>query len=265
MPARVANWRKWNMEKVVCLSTHRRWRAAGYCINEDYLPIMKEYSDIIVGFAGVSLVANEVDRPDAIDQFKEQGFAGLKFEDNSFPYNHDIYWPLYARAEELQMPILFHTGILAPLIREERNYDARDRIDAENMRPYLLDRVARAFPELKLIGAHLGLPHAHEALCVMSVYENVYFDFSGGSGKKPHLRKVLAAMLPPAGVETNMTDPEENQALRWFEKLCFGTDNPEPDVWVPASEYIMDQLQIPDGLRRKFYYDNATRILDMTP
>jgi len=263
MPTRVANWRKWNMEKVVCLSTHKRWRAAGYCINEDYLPIMQEYPDIIVGFAGVSLVANEVDRPEAIDRYKEQGFTGLKFEDNSFPYNHDIYWPLYARAEELGMPILFHTGILAPLIRDERNYDARDRIDAENMRPYLLDRVARAFPKLKIIGAHLGLPHGFEALCLMSVYDNVYFDFSGGSGQKPHVRKVLAAMLPPAGLVTDLTDPQENQALKWFEKLCFGTDNPEPDVWVPASEYIMDQLQIPDGLRRKFYYDNAAQILGM--
>ena len=196
-----------------------------------------------------------------VNRFKEQGYAGLKFEDNSYPYNHDLYWPLYERAEQLELPILFHTGCLAPLRREECNYDARDRIDAENMRPYLLDRVARAFPNLKIIGAHLGLPHAHEALNMISTYENIYFDFSGGSGQKPHVRKVLAAMLPPAGLETDMADPQENRALAWFEKLCFGTDNPEPDVWVPASEYIMDKLEIPTSLRRKFYYENAAGLL----
>lgn len=261
LAARVANWRKWNMEKVVCLSMHDRWRAAGYCVNQDLPAVMKQYPDIIVGFAGVNLVADEIDHPDALDRFKEQGYAGLKFEDNSYPYNHDLYWPLYERAEQLELPILFHTGCLAPLRREECNYDARDRIDAENMRPYLLDRVARAFPNLKIIGAHLGLPHAHEALNMLSTYENVYYDFSGGSGQKPHVRKVLAAMLPPAGLETDMTDPQENRALAWFEKLCFGTDNPEPEVWVPASEYIMDKLEIPASLRRKFYYENAAGLL----
>ena len=263
MPSRVANWRKWNLEKVVCLSTHPRWKAAGYCINEDYPAIMKQYPDLIVGFAGVNLVADEVDEPDTLDQLKEQGFEGLKFEDNSYPYNHDLYWPLYERAEQLELPILFHTGYLAPLMREECNYDARDRIDAENMRPYLLDRVARSFPKLKMVGAHLGLPHAPEALTLMCACENVYFDFSGGSGQKMHLHKILRAMMPPAGLEIDWADPAENQALVWFEKLCFGTDNPEPDVWVPASEYIMDALQIPDSLRRKFYYDNAARVLGL--
>jgi len=263
LPARVANWRKWNMQKVVCLSTHDRWRAAGYCVNRDYPALMKQYPDIIVGFAGVSLVAGEIDSPDALERYKEQGFAGLKFEDNSYPYNHDIYWPLYERAEKLGLPILFHTGCLAGLNTPECNYDARDRIDAENMRPYLLDRVARAFPKLTIVGAHLGVPHFHEALAMISFHKNVYYDFSGGSGQKPHVRSILAAMLPPAGLETDMADPQENRALAWFEKLCFATDNPEPDVWVPASEYIMDKLQIPDSIRRKFYYDNAATILGL--
>jgi len=263
LPARVANWRKWNLVKVVCLSTHERWRAAGYCVNEDHPPLMKRYPDLIIGFAGVNLVAGQVDPPDALDRYKEQGFAGLKFEDNSYPYNHDIYWPLYERAEKLGLPILFHTGLLAPLNKPECNYDARDRIDSENMRPYLLDRVARAFPALKMVGAHLGLPHPHEALNLISVYKNVYYDFSGGSGSKPHLRMVVAAMLPHPALETNMADPQENRALGWFEKLCFATDNPEPDVWIPGSEFIMDKLQIPAALRRKFYYDNAAAILGL--
>jgi len=185
LSARVANWRKWNLRKVVCLSVHDRWRAGGYAVNDDYPALMERYPGIIVGFAGVNLVAGEVDRPDALDRFREQGFEGLKFEDNSYPYSHEIYWPLYERANRLQMPILFHTGDLAPLRTDEVNYDARD-------------------------------------------------------------------------------GPEENQALRWFEKLCFATDNPEPDVWVPAAEYIMDQLQIPELLRRKFYHDTAAGILGIS-
>ena len=70
-------------------------------------------------------------------------------------------------------------------------------------------------------------------------------------------------MLPPPALETDMTDPQENHALVWFEKLCFGTDNPEPSVWVPAAEHIMDRLQIPQPLRRKFYYDNTAALIGL--
>lgn len=256
MPARVAIWRKWKVERTVCLSLHERWREAGYAVNRDYPALMAKYPDLIVGFAAVNLVAGEIDPPDAIDRFKEQGFQGLKFEDNSYPYNHEVYWPLYERAEQLRLPILFHTGDLAKL-----DSDKRDAIDAENMRPYLLDKIARSFPRLKIVGAHLGLPHPHEALEMISIHDNVYYDFTGGSGGKVHLRKILAAMLPTAGLDTDMSDPLENHALGWFEKLCFGTDNPSPDTWVPAAEYIMDRLEIPESLRKKFYYDNAATVL----
>lgn len=260
LPARVANWRKWNLQKVVCLSVHDRWRAGGYCVNRDFPPIMKRYPDIIVGFAGVNLKAGEVDPPDALDRYREEGYAGLKFEDNSHPYNHDIYWPIYERAEKLRLPILFHTGNLAPLRVEGCNPDGRDRIDAENMRPYLLDRVARAFPNLVIIGAHLGLPHAAEAISVMN-HPNVYYDFSGGGGGKRHVRLVTAALAPPLP-GANMADPDENPALDLFEKkLVFATDNPEPDIWVPASETIMDALHIPPAIRARFYYGTAAAIL----
>jgi predicted TIM-barrel fold metal-dependent hydrolase len=65
---------------------------------------------VILGFSGVNLVAGEVDRPDAVDRFVEQGFRALKSISNSYPYDHDTYWPLYERADQLRLPILFHTG-----------------------------------------------------------------------------------------------------------------------------------------------------------
>ena len=260
LPARVANWRKWNLRKVVCLSVHDRWSVGGYCVNRDFPAIMKRHPDIIIGFAAVNLVAGQIEKPGAIDRFKEQGYAGLKFEDNSYPYNHDIYWPLYERAEKLGLPILFHTGFLAPLKADDCNPDGRDGIDSENMRPYLLDRVARTFPKLSIIGSHLGMPHHQEAVCMMK-HSNVYFDFSGGGGCSQFVRAVTAA-LSPSLPGANMSDPGENPALELFEKkLLFATDNPEPEVWVPASEWIMDRLQIPQPIRENFYYKTAASIL----
>ena len=95
----------------------------------------------------------------------------------------------------------------------------------------------------------------------MMKHSNVYFDFSGGGGSNQFVRAVTAA-LSPSLPGANMSDPGENPALELFEKkLLFATDNPEPEVWVPASERIMDRLQIPQPIRENFYYKTAASIL----
>ena len=256
--ARIALWRKCNVRKfcVLCLPSRRQGKAQGqYFTNEDLLPWLKRYPDLLVGMGAVNL-GKVPDRPEAIDRLKEAGFTGLKFIEAYYPYNHELYFPLYERAQELGMPILFHTGWLSPA---EDGSDGDYGIDSNNYRPYLLDKIARAFPKLKMIGAHLGLPHAEEALQMISVYPNVYYDFSGGSGRKPHELKVMKA-LSPLLPGANMEDPVENPALGYFRKLCFATDNPEPPVWIEVSDRIMDRLCIPAELRERFYWRNAAEI-----
>ena len=70
-----------------------------------------------------------------------------------------------------------------------------------------------------------------------------------------------SALLPHPGLETDMAHPGQNKALDWFGKICFATDNPEPSVWVPASEQILDRLAIPEPVRQQFYHDTAARII----
>jgi len=198
------------------------------------------------------------DPPEKIDNLKEQGFAGLKVIYSYYPYNHEIYFPLYARAEKLGMPIIFHTGYLA---QAGDGSDGKYGIDCNNYRPYLFDKIARAFPNLKIIGAHLGKPHCDEAITMMMAHRNVYFDFSGGSGRKSAKLKILKALSPMTS-DANMSDPAENPALRYFRKLCFGTDNPDPPIWIENSNWIMDKLHIPEETRERFYWKNAAEIFN---
>lgn len=257
IPARIKTWESWNVEKFICLCLDQRQASKGYFTNEAYLACRDKLGDIVVGFASVSVHEVEgIDGPDDIERYKDQGFAGLKFHTPSRPLNDDIYFPIYEKAQALNMPMLIHTGYVAPA-----DSDGHMGVDSMNMRPYALDRVARMFPNLKIIGAHLGSPHHDEALQMIHGHPNIYFDFSGGSGSQRHVRKIISAMLPHPSLETDMTDPQENPALGWFEKLCFGTDNPEPDIWVPASIQIMDHLEIDQGRRDQFFYDNAASIL----
>ena len=61
------------------------------------------------------------------------------------------------------------------------------------MQPIFLDGISVAFPELKIIGAHLGYGLYDSAAAVARWRRNVYFDISGGTVVRRHLleRKML--------------------------------------------------------------------------
>ncbi|MBI3943573.1 MAG: amidohydrolase, partial [Chloroflexi bacterium] len=74
---------------------------------------------------------------------------------------------IYDRAQKLGLPVLFHMGTspvrTAPLI------------DAY---PLHVDRIAIAFPDLKIIMAHIGHPWQIDTIVVIRKHPNVYADIS---------------------------------------------------------------------------------------
>jgi len=63
-------------------------------------------------FFGLGFVRLGKDDPALVDELKDQGFAGLKFTVPTDRYSSPEFHPCYARASELGMPCLFHTGII---------------------------------------------------------------------------------------------------------------------------------------------------------
>ena len=255
--ALVREWEAHNVRRFCCLCLGGPFAAAnggGYLSADDVLPWMRKYPEMILGFADMDLgktpsPASEVERR------KEQGFTGLKFMLPAYPYNDERYFHLYETAEKLQMPIVFHTGYVSSPREDVRALD----IDTLRMYPGCFDRIARAFPRLTLIGAHLGLPFADVAQCMAEFHPHVYFDISGGSGRKPHLAKLKRALAPFPGADWD--DPEENRAIPLFEKILFATDNPPVAVWIAASLEILDYLHIPAAVRELFWWKTAARLL----
>ena len=132
-------------------------------------------------------------------EWVEKGFTGLKFIAPSYAYDDERYFPLYARAEQLDMPILLHTGFLS--IGPD---DGERKVSQDKMRAVRLDTIGRAFPRLRIMMAHLGNPEFDVGLDVIRSFENIYGEFSGASGSKFHetmLRKVFAP-LPGADMPT---------------------------------------------------------------
>lgn len=116
-------------------------------------------------------------QPDEVDRLKARGFFGLKAYRPEKPYDAPEYFPFYARAAELGMPILFHTGLLEKCPPDRMG--PRLGCGPDNMRPAHLAAIAAAFPGLTLIGGHLGYPWLEETAQNLYYYPNIYHDLSG--------------------------------------------------------------------------------------
>jgi predicted TIM-barrel fold metal-dependent hydrolase len=166
------------------------------------------YPNLIVPMAMIEIDQTD---PAMIGELADRGFRGLKIIGPRRNYDDTAYFPLYAEAERRNLVTLFHTGISGGMIdylqfppaslkhAEElardsegnRRYKLESEADswygAARMQPIFLDGISVAFPELKIIGAHLGYGMYDSAAAVARWRRNVYFDISGGTVVRRHL------------------------------------------------------------------------------
>ena len=241
--------------KHVCVSGNLR----------DTRELMKQCGDYVIGFAYLKMDGDRAgmwnpELPlaavgvDEIDRYREQGFRGLKVICTAKPYSHEAYYPYYERAEKLGMPILFHTGwVIAP---DQRH---------ENFRPVYLQSIASTFRDLKIIGGHLGgWQFSAEAVAAMWKHPNVYFDLSGGTMLRQGLEfyRSLFSLVPPWQIGAQ---PEVDMGI--FSKLIFGSDGMVGfdafEEMIRFHQYLMRELNIPESVQRKIYYENAAMLLGL--
>lgn len=123
----------------------------------------------LVGFAGID--PTEPGAPRDVKLAKnELRLRGITLSpgDQDFHPTDSRAMRVYALAEELQMPILFHP--VGQLTEQSK---------LEYSRPFLLDEVARTFPQLRLIVAQMGQPWVDETICLLGKHPYVYADVSG--------------------------------------------------------------------------------------
>ena len=181
--------------------------------NDSIAEYARQYPDKIIGFMSI-----DPHEPDAIDEIdrcvNNLGLRGIKM---SPVYQH--YHPcdpkaerVHCRAEELALPILTHAA-----------YHFAPNTPMEWANPLLYDPVARQFPDLKIILAHVGTPWFNDAMVVVRKHANVYADISATTMRPWWCYQALAVFYE-YGV---------------LNKLLFGTDWP-----------IITFDQTVDGLRR---------------
>ena len=132
--------------------------AVGMVVPNDYVSeYVSSHPGKLIGFASV-----DPSRPDALERLTfaadELGLMGLKVGPiyQHFDPTSPQAIALFRRAEKLGLPVLCHQGTTflsdAPL---------------RWARPFLIDDVARACPDLRLFIAHLGHPWCEETMAVI--------------------------------------------------------------------------------------------------
>ncbi len=161
---------------------------------------------------------------------KEYGFVGAHLYPHWFdaPPDDRMYYPFYAKCAELGVPIQIQVGHSAQWFL---------RTVAQ---PITLDRVAIDFPELKLVGIHIGHPWTEEMISLAWKHPNVFI------GTDAHLPKYWDASLI------------KFINSRGQDKVMFGTDWPVVDFKRAMEE--LDKLELRDGPKRKLLVENAARV-----
>jgi predicted TIM-barrel fold metal-dependent hydrolase len=165
----------------------------------------------------------------------ELGFGSLQVLPYAFglPFSDRLYYPLFAKCVELGVPVVTqvgHTGSLLP---------------SEPGRPIYLDQVALDFPELVIVGGHIGWPWTDEMLALAWKHPNVYVDASAH----------LPSRYPQAFVEF-LEGPGAD-------KVIFGSDYPM--LRMDRTVRAVLELGLDADRLDRFLYRNAAKVYGLDP
>lgn len=231
------------------------------------MEIAEKYTEMFIPVAVID--PEEIDG-EGVGRLHEMGYRGLKLIGVQRPYDEPDYMPAYAKAQELNMPVLFHMGVIGGGLDYSITHPRRDaaaaaayqrmtamqdrmpprNVSAMRMSPLHLDTIANRLPRLKIIGAHLGNQGNYDfATSTARWRHNVYFDMSGGETIERHMveRKLLAA---------------NSQGEFGVEKLIFGSDCGMDEIraHIDRFEIIYDQLGLTDDERERLWWRNGAEL-----
>ena len=224
----------------VCLSGLGRLFGCG--MDDDVRAAFTTHPDRIIG---ATFVRPGVDGPEKIDRARDQGFRMVKVSIPRIAYDDPAGFPLWQRAADHAMPVLFHTGVITTAVEAPS-----EGISSWLMHPMRIEPITRAFPDLKIIIAHMGIHWNHDAAELARMRENVYVDLTG----------------EPGGWRERMDAVGVRHWLWWpgaFEKVCFGTDVHYTKIRRILDEdgARLDAAEIDPATRRKIFAGNILHLL----
>lgn len=186
---------------------------------------VKTHSNKMTGFAVID-PTNDGISPKAVTAATEKlGLKGIVLYCARCGFHpcHSLAMQMYEWAEKAGLPVFFHNG--GPL---------KAGAVLDFAQPYLLDEIARAFADLKIIIGNMGEPFCEQTLAVVAKHENVYADLTVRPNELWHVyntvvmayeRDVMEKLLFGSGFP-ECTAGECIEALLGFNKLLGDTNLP---------------------------------------
>jgi len=193
-------------------------------INKLYADVAKKHPGRLIPFAGID--PRRPGAPRLIEKFiTEYGMKGIKVHAAvGFYPNDKICYPIYEKAAELGVPIIFHAGeILKPFY-------------FKYTQPIHLQEVAMDFPEIPMVFAHAGLSWQNEAAAICSNATNVYLDVSLW---QPKFLRPLDFYKELRGLLNRVS----------WQRVMFGSDFPALKGLVPQDKWVKAFTEIPESVR----------------
>lgn len=193
-------------------------------VNEQTAQLVKKAPDRIGGYVYIS-----PEHKNAVDVLKkgieEQGFEGVKFWISAY-CDDPVCYKTVEKIIDYGVPLLLHTF-----------HKAVNQLPFETTGEHVAN-LAKRYPELKIIMAHLG-GNCYHGIPAIRDLKNVWVDFSGSSYRSDEL---------PYTVENVGVD-----------RILFGTDCP---INCTVSLGQLDEIELSEDDKDKIRYKNALKILD---
>ena len=201
---------------------------------EIVLDAVKVNPDRFYGLAGIDPTEGMEGVRSLERAVKEFGFIGAHSYPHWFELSPDDrkYYPFYAKCVELDVPIQMQVGqslIYSPKAPKK-----------STGRPISLDTIACDFPELKIIGIHIGIPWHDEMIAMAWKHPNVFI------GCDAH-----APRYWPNSFRSYLNSYGQD-------KVIFGTDYPVISFSRAVSEIL--ELGFKQEVLKKLFWNNAARI-----
>ena len=192
----------------------------------------------LVAFIGLDPSMGEEGMVKEIEARQAEGARGIKLHPAAqrfYPADRRL-WPVYERAQELGLPVIYHSGAFA---LGPRALDFAE--------PRQFPEVLQAFPRLTVVLAHTGFGDFDACQALARTYANVFFD--------------CCAVVNGSEPSPVLGDDEAAAALRQVGsgRVMFGSDYPWFDPALDAAR--IQRLPLSDAEKRAVLYDNAVRIL----
>lgn len=204
----------------------------GIIDNEEVIDICRKHKRLIPGGNINPYMVRDL--REEVRRLYKMGFKVLKLYPTYqyFYPNESFLYPLYETAQELEIPVMLHTG--SSVFKGAR---------IKYGDPIFLDDVAVDFPELKVLLVHGGRGFFYDrAFFLSKLHKNIYLEISG---------------LPPENLLKYFPELEKIP-----DKVIFGSDFPSTGN-VKKNIDMIKKLNLSEECVKKILGENAKRLLKL--